>query len=102
MVPSFTSLDSAALLHTKNNILSSLVKSSLVKVETSCTMILPPTASILCRWLLREREVISEREERLEKEIRSHDHIGQQSTLGKERKPKGKRVKERKRKKEDA
>ena len=42
LVPSFTSLDSAASLHTKNNIFSSLVKSTLVKVETSHTVILYP------------------------------------------------------------
>ena len=35
----FTSLDSAASLRTKNNIFSFLVKSSLVKLETSCTVI---------------------------------------------------------------
>ena len=47
LVSSFTSLDSAASLHTKNNIFSCLVKSSLVKRETSCTVILPPTLSVL-------------------------------------------------------
>ena len=48
MVSSFKSLDSAASGHTKN-IFSSSVKSSLVKLETRCTVILPPTVSVLCR-----------------------------------------------------
>ena len=48
LVSSFTSLDSAVSLHTKNNIISLLVKSSLIKLETtSRTVILPPTVSIL-------------------------------------------------------
>ena len=45
----FTSLDSAPWLHTKNNIVSSLVKSSLFKLETSRTTILPQIVSVL--WL---------------------------------------------------
>ena len=44
LVSSYTSLDLAAY---KNNIFSSLVKSSLVKLETSCTVILPPMVSVL-------------------------------------------------------
>ena len=47
LVSSFTSLDSTASLHTENNIFSLLVKSSLVKLETSCTVILPPMVSVL-------------------------------------------------------
>ena len=41
------------LLHyiQKNNIVSSLVKSSLVKLETSCAVIFPPTVSILWNML---------------------------------------------------
>ena len=49
VVSSFTSLDSAASLLHKNNIFSPLFKSTLAKLETSCTMILPPTVSVL--WL---------------------------------------------------
>ena len=47
LVSSFTSLDSARSLCTKNNIFPFLVKSSLVKLEISCTVILPPMVSIL-------------------------------------------------------
>ena len=47
LVYSFTSLDSAASLHTKNHIFSSLAKSSLVKQETSCTVILPSMVNAL-------------------------------------------------------
>ena len=58
LVSYFTSLDSAASLHTKKTILSSLVKSSLVKLETSCTVILlfyksgPTPASFLFIFVL--------------------------------------------------
>ena len=46
LVSSFTSLDLAASLgRYKNMIFSSLVKSSLVKLETSYTVVLPPTVS---------------------------------------------------------
>ena len=38
LISSFTSLDSTASLHTKNNIFSYLVMSTLVKLETSCTV----------------------------------------------------------------
>ena len=44
----FRSLDSQASLHTNNILFSCLVQSSLVKQETSCTVILPPTVSVLC------------------------------------------------------
>ena len=40
----FTSLDSTTSLHTNNHI---LVKSNLVKLETSHTLVLPPTVSFL-------------------------------------------------------
>ena len=46
----FTSLYSTASLHT-NNIFSFLIKSSLDKLETSRTVILPPLLSILCSTL---------------------------------------------------
>ena len=45
LVSSFTS---GASLNTKNYKFSSIAKSSLVKLETSCTVILPPTVSVLC------------------------------------------------------
>ena len=49
LIPSFTSLDSTAPLHTNNNIFPFLVKSNLVQLETSCTVILFPTVSVpLC------------------------------------------------------
>ena len=52
------SWDSAGSLQTKNNnIFSSLIKSSLVKLETSCTVILPPTVSVLWDVVRREREI---------------------------------------------
>ena len=44
---SSTVLDSAALLHTINNIFSSLVESKPVKLETSCIMILPMVSVLL-------------------------------------------------------
>ena len=45
---SFTSMDSTSSLHTNNSIIFFLVvKSSLVKLEASHTVILPPTASVL-------------------------------------------------------
>ena len=47
LVSSFTSLNSADSLHTKN-IFSLLVKSSLVKLETNCIVILPLTVTVLC------------------------------------------------------
>ena len=47
LVTSFTSLDSSASLHPNNNISSFLVKSSHDKVETSCTLIEPPTVNVL-------------------------------------------------------
>ena len=40
LLSGFTSLDSTASLHTNSNIFSFLVKSSLDKLETSCTVIL--------------------------------------------------------------
>ena len=49
LVSSCTSLGSTASLHTNINILSFLVKSSLVKLETSRTVTLHPTVSFL--WL---------------------------------------------------
>ena len=55
LVSSFLSLDKAALQHANNNILSCLVKvkSNLVELETSCTVILPPPVSglLLIYWL---------------------------------------------------
>ena len=47
LVSSFISWDSTASLHTNNTISSFLVKSSLIKLETSCTDILPPMVSVL-------------------------------------------------------
>ena len=38
---------SAALLHTNNNIFSCLVESKPVKLDTGCTVILPPVVSVL-------------------------------------------------------
>ena len=49
LASSFTRLNSAASLQTKNKIISSLVKFSHVKLETSWTVTLPPTVSVLCR-----------------------------------------------------
>ena len=49
LVSSFICLDSAASQLTKNSIFSSLVKSNLVKLETSCTVILPPMVTV--HWL---------------------------------------------------
>ena len=40
---SFTSLNSTASLHIEHNTFSLLVKFSLVKLDTSCTVILPPS-----------------------------------------------------------
>ena len=37
----------------KNNIFSSLIKSNLVKLETSCTVILPPTVSVVWPYIHR-------------------------------------------------
>ena len=48
LVSSFTSVDSTASLHTNKSISSVLVSSSLVKLVTSRTAILPPTLSVLC------------------------------------------------------
>ena len=51
LVSSFTNLDTTASLHPNNNIRSLVVKSSLVKLETNCTLILPPPlpiASVIC------------------------------------------------------
>ena len=49
LVPGFASrMDSTASLHTNSHILSSLVKSSLVKLETTCAAILSPLVSVLC------------------------------------------------------
>ena len=48
LVSSFTSLDSTTSLHTVSNIVSFLLKSSLVKLETSRTVTLSPTVSVLC------------------------------------------------------
>ena len=45
LVSGFTSSDSTASLHTNNHKLSFLVKSNLAKLETSYTVILPPTLS---------------------------------------------------------
>ena len=42
-------LKATASKHTKNNIISMLVKSSLVKLETSCKVILPAMVSVL--WI---------------------------------------------------
>ena len=42
LVSSFTNLDTTASLHPNNNIRSLVVKSSLVKLETNCTLILSP------------------------------------------------------------
>ena len=47
LVSSFTRLNSTALLHTNNNIFSFWIKSNLVKLETSHTVILPPMLIIL-------------------------------------------------------
>ena len=47
LVSSFTSMGSTASIHTNNNTFSFLVKSSLVKLETSRTVILFPTVSDL-------------------------------------------------------
>ena len=49
LVSSFTSSDLADSPYTKSNIFSLLVKSSLVKLETSCKVILPPTVSVLLK-----------------------------------------------------
>ena len=49
LVSSFSSLDSTASQHTKNHIFYFLVKSNLVKLETSCTVIILPRVSVL--WL---------------------------------------------------
>ena len=43
LISSLTRLNSTASLHTNNNILSLLVKSDLVKMETSHTVLIPPT-----------------------------------------------------------
>ena len=55
LVSSFTSLESAATQRTKN-IFSLLVKSNLVKLETSCTVIIPPTVSVL--WTVENKESV--------------------------------------------
>ena len=47
LVSSFTSFDSTASLLTNNDIFSFLVKSNLVKLETSRIAILPPTVTVL-------------------------------------------------------
>ena len=47
LVSSLTSLDSTASLHTNNRIFSFMVKSNLVKLETSRTVILPPPMIVL-------------------------------------------------------
>ena len=47
-VSSFTSIHSTASLHTNNS-----YKSSLVKLETSCAVILPPTMCVLCPYSIR-------------------------------------------------
>ena len=47
LVSSFTSLDSTASLHTNDHIFSFLVETNLVTLETSRTVILPPTVSFL-------------------------------------------------------
>ena len=47
LVSSFTRLHQTASLNTNKIIFSSLVSSSLVKLETSRTVILPPTVSVL-------------------------------------------------------
>ena len=49
LVSSLTSLDSTISLHTNNNIFPFLVKSSLVKPESSHAVILPPMVSVL--WI---------------------------------------------------
>ena len=46
LVSSLTRLDSTASLNLGSNTFSSLVKSNLVKLETSCTVILPLNASV--------------------------------------------------------
>ena len=47
LVPSFTSMNSTASLHTNNNIFSFLVSFILVKLKTSWTVILPPMTNVL-------------------------------------------------------
>ena len=48
LVSSLTRLHWTASLNTNKIIFSSLVSSSLVKLETSCTVIVSPTVSVLC------------------------------------------------------
>ena len=47
LVSSFTSLDSTWSLHPNNNIFSPFVKSNIVKLETNCTVMLPPMVIVL-------------------------------------------------------
>ena len=51
LVSSFTRLHQTASLNTNKIIFPSLVSSSLVKLETSRTVMLPPTVSVLCIML---------------------------------------------------
>ena len=52
---SITVLLVSVSLHTKNNKFYFLVKSSLVKLETCSTVILPPTVSVLCWDILTKK-----------------------------------------------
>ena len=52
LVSSFTSLDLAASLHKNDRTFSCLVKSNLAELETSHTVILPPSMSVLWSKLL--------------------------------------------------
>ena len=48
LVSSLAGLDSITSLHTNNNMCSSLEESKPVKLETSCTVILPPPYGECC------------------------------------------------------
>ena len=55
-VSGFESFDSITSLHTNKNILSLMVKSNLVNLETNHTMILPPSVNVL--WSLNHESLL--------------------------------------------
>ena len=60
LVSSFTSMDKSTSLNTKSNIFPFLVKSSLVKLETSQRVVFTPMVCVICTSLHHEASILGE------------------------------------------